>query len=95
MARLIERLRPQLTIWFHQPLAVVDYSGGSRTLALQYARLIGLPLVRLPRYPGGVASWQNHLYPNTSLVVELPPGDLTSAQASRYGDGILDLLGPT
>ena len=27
--RLIRRLRPRVTIWFHQPLALVDRSGGS------------------------------------------------------------------
>ncbi len=95
VAHLIERLRPQLTIWFHQPLGVVDNSGGSRTIALRYARIVGRPLVRLPRYHGSVTSWQNNLYATTSFVVELPPGHLTRAQASRYGEGILDLLGPT
>ena len=94
-AQLIERLRPQLTVWFHQPLGVVDDSGGRRDLERRYAQLVGLPLVRLPRYHGSGASWQNHLYPNTSVVIELPPGPLTGSRAARYGDGILDLLGPT
>ena len=94
-ARLIERIRPQLTIWFHQPLGVVDDSGGWRALAVRYSRLVGIPLVRLPHYAGSVATWQNHLYPNTSLVVELPPGRLTPTRAARYGDAVLDLLGPT
>lgn len=90
-ARLIKQVRPQLTIWFHQPLGVVDDSGGNRALERRYAQLVGLPFVRLPRYPGSAASWQNHLYPNTSFVVELPPGPLNARQAARYGDGILDL----
>jgi protein MpaA len=93
--RLIKEIKPQLTIWFHQPLGVVDDSGGRRALARRYARLVGLPLVRLPRYAGGATSWQNHLYPNTSLVVELPPGHLTRTRAARYGHAVLDLLGPT
>ena len=92
LSRLIVRIRPELTIWFHQPLAVVDDSGGRRLVARRYARLVGLPFVRLPRYPGSAAGWQNHLYPNTSFVVELPAGPLTSAAAARFGDGILDLL---
>ena len=94
-AHLIERIRPQLTIWFHQPLGVVDDSGGRWALALRYSRLVGIPLVRLLRYAGSAATWQNNLYPNTSLVVELPPGPLTRTRAARYGDAVLDLLGPT
>lgn len=93
-ARLIEQVRPQLTIWFHQPLGVVDAAGGRRALERRYARLVGLPLQRLPSYPGSVAGWQSHLYPTTSFVVELPAGPLTRARAARFGDGILDLLGP-
>ena len=90
-ASLIRQVRPGITIWFHQPLGIVDNSGGRLALERRYARLVGLPLVRLPRYPGSAASWQNHLYPNSSFVVELPPGPLTHTQAARYGDGILDL----
>lgn len=93
-ARLIERVGPAITVWFHQPLADVDDSGGSIAVERRYARLVGLPLVRLPRYPGSAASWQNHLYPNTSFVVELPAGSLTKAGAARFGDGILDLARP-
>ncbi len=94
-ARLIERIRPQISIWFHQHLGVVDDSGGSLILERRLARLVALPLVRLPRYPGSATSWQNHLYPNTSVVVELRSGTLTRAQAARYGDAVLDVLGPT
>lgn len=92
-ASLIRHVRPGITIWFHQRLGIVDNSGGSLALERRYARLVGLPLVRLTRYPGSAASWQNHLYPNSSFVVELPPGPLTATQAARYGDGILDLTG--
>ena len=94
VARLIERVKPELTVWFHQPLAVVDDSGGRRDLERRYARLVGLPFLRLPRYPGSAAGWHNHLYPNTSFVVELPAGPLTSAAAARFGDGLLDLVAP-
>ncbi len=94
VARLIERIKPEVTVWFHQPLAVVDESGGRLDIERRYARLVGLPLRRLPRYPGSAAGWQNHLYTNTSFVVELPPGRLTRAAAARFGDGLLDLVAP-
>src|SRR5205807_6609879 len=66
-ARLILRLRPRITIWFHQPLNVVDESGG----AVSKER----PLRRLARFPGSVSSWENAVLPESSaFVVELPPG---------------------
>jgi murein peptide amidase A len=90
--RLILRLRPRITIWFHQPLRVVDESGGSVAVERQYARAVGLPLRRLPRYHGSAASWQNtRLRGTTAFVVELPPGPPTPAQAEHYRDGVLAL----
>jgi murein peptide amidase A len=90
--RLILRLRPRITIWFHQPLGVVDESGGSVAVERRYARAIGLPLRRLPRYHGSAASWQNTRLPSTTaFVVELPPGHPAAAQVARYRDGVVAL----
>jgi murein peptide amidase A len=93
-AGLILHLRPAITIWFHQPLAKVDESGGSLALERRFARLIGLPLERLPRYPGSAAGWQNHrLAGTTAFVVELPRRRLDPRTAHRYAEAILDLAG--
>ncbi|HEX8752031.1 MAG TPA: M14 family zinc carboxypeptidase [Solirubrobacterales bacterium] len=71
--RLIRRIRPQVTIWFHQPFGVVDSSGGDVFVERRFSQLIGLPLVRLRRYPGSAARWQNHALPgSTAFVAELP-----------------------
>lgn len=81
---LILRVRPRITIWFHQPLAVVDESGGNIGVERSFARLAGLPLRRLPRYPGSAAGWQNHrLRGSTAFVVELPPGRLGPGLVAR------------
>jgi len=73
LARLIERVRPTVTIWFHQALRVVDGSGGNVALERRYAALVGLPFRRLPRYPGGATDWQNARFRHaTAFVVELP-----------------------
>lgn len=70
---LILRVRPRVSIWFHQPLGLVDESGGSVRIERRFARLARLPLRRLTRYPGSVAGWQNHRLPrSTAFVVELP-----------------------
>jgi protein MpaA len=71
--RLILRLRPEITIWFHQPFDLVDRSGGDPLVEKRFSQLVGLPLVRLKRYPGSASSWQNHALPkSTAFVVELP-----------------------
>ena len=90
--RLILRLRPRITIWFHQPLGLVDESGGSLAVERRYARATGLPLRRLPRYHGSASSWQNTRLPGTTaFVVELPPGTPTASQVARYRDGVVAL----
>jgi murein peptide amidase A len=71
--RLILRLQPHITIWFHQPFGLIDRSGGDPAIERRYAQLVGLPLVRLSRPPGSASSWQNHRLPDsTAFVAELP-----------------------
>ena len=62
-SRLILRIRPAITIWFHQHQAVTDASGGDIRLERRFAALSGLPLVHLTRYPGSAAGWQDHRLP--------------------------------
>lgn len=72
-ARLTRRLRPDLTIWFHQPFGLVDRSGGDPAVERRFAELTGLPLGSVPRPPGSASSWQNAVLPDgTAFVVELP-----------------------
>jgi protein MpaA len=94
-AHLIDRIRPDLTIWFHQPLALVDRSGGDVRLQRRYANLVGLPFVQLGRYHGTATSWQNHTYRrSTAFVVELPGGPLLPRDARRYARAVFDLVRP-
>jgi len=91
---LILQLRPRITIWFHQPLALVDESGGNPQIERRFASLSGLPLRRLTRYPGSAASWQDHeVKGSTAFVVELPAGALTIQRTHRLADAVLDLAG--
>jgi protein MpaA len=93
LVRTIDRLRPDVTIWFHQPLGVVDESGGSIALERRFARLAGMRLQRLPRYPGGVTNWQNANFPGTTaFVVELPAGLLPASRANRLARTVVNLL---
>jgi murein peptide amidase A len=82
---LIERLQPQITIWFHQPQGVIRAWGPSIPTARRFAELAGYPY-RSIEWPLGTASnWQNHHFPRTaSFVVELPPGPVPPARAGRW-----------
>jgi len=89
--RLIRRIEPDITIWFHQPLALVDASGDV-TIERRYARLVGLPLVRLGRLHGTATSWQKHVLRGTeAFVVELPGGVMRSRGAHRFANAVYRL----
>jgi protein MpaA len=88
----IERIRPGVGIWFHQAQDLVDESGGNVAIERRYARLVGLPLRRLPRYPGSAVGWENHRFGwATAFVVELPPGRLSPVEVERFSDAVLKL----
>jgi murein peptide amidase A len=87
---LIRRIRPVVSIWFHQHLDVVDRSGGKVAVERRFARLVGMRLVRLTREPGSAAGWENHvLHGSTAFVVELPPGELSPARVDRFAQAAL------
>ena len=88
--RLIARLRPQVAIWFHQHLDVVDESGGNPAVERRFARLVGMHLVRLTREPGSVIGWENQLVPSgTAFAVELPSGALDESSVKRFASSIV------
>lgn len=87
---LISRIRPDVTIWFHQPQAVVRAWGRSRAAARRYARLAREPYRTLPWPPGAATRWQNELG-LTSFVVELPAGPLAPAAVRRHVEAVMGL----
>ena len=87
---LIRRLRPDVTLWFHQPQAVIRAWGRSRGAARRYARLAREPYRSLPWPRGAATRWQNGLG-QTAFVVELPPGPLTPPAARRHAEAVLRL----
>jgi murein endopeptidase len=90
---LIRRLRPSVTIWFHQPQALVRGWGPSVPAARRYASLAGMRF-RAIRWPRGSApNWQNHRFKDaSSFVVELPSGSLSPGAANRQARAVLALL---
>jgi len=67
-------IRPDVTIWFHQPFGVIDRPDGNPFAAQRFSQLIGLPFQRLRGpYPGSASRWQTHAFPwSTAFVAELP-----------------------
>lgn len=90
IARLIRRLHPAATVWYHQALDLVDLgTAGDPGLVRRYARLSGLPTRRLDFLPGVATRWQNHLTPGGSaFVVELPAGALSTTATARHARAV-------
>jgi murein peptide amidase A len=90
--RLIRRLRPDVTIWFHQPQGHVRATGPSVPIARRYARLAGMRFTRRPWPPGSATAWQYGVLPGTrAFVVELAPGELGIRESDRYAQAVLRL----
>jgi protein MpaA len=90
--RLVRRLRPRISIWYHQHLDLVDLSGGDARIERRYARLVGERAVQLTRYPGSVTSWENASMPGTTaFVVELPAGRLSVSAVARHAAAVLTI----
>jgi protein MpaA len=82
---LILRVRPRVTIWFHQHLDLVYASGGDRRVEKVFARASGLPYRPLPQLGGSAISWQNNVVRGTTaFAAELPAGRPTPAAVARY-----------
>lgn len=87
--RFIRRFRPDITIWYHQALALVTKMKRHVRVQRRYARLVNLPLTRLDPLPGTAPRWQNRLFPrHTAFVVELRAGSLDQSAASMHARAV-------
>jgi len=83
--RLIRRIEPAVTIWYHQHEDLVDMAGGDRGVARRYAELSGLRATCLPFLPGTATAWSNHtLAGTTAFVVELLAGPVNRSALARH-----------
>jgi hypothetical protein len=90
--RLVWELRPEATIWFHQfrgGRPFVRAWGPSTGAGRHFARLARVPFRRL-RWPAGSApNWQNHNFPGSSFVVELPRGEAKPVLQTRLAKALV------
>lgn len=93
---LILRARPDVVVWYHQPLAGVDVpEAGWDGRARRYGGLVGLRVRPLPAYPGSLSRWVNErVRPGSSFVVELAAGRLRAAETARHANAVLALASP-
>jgi protein MpaA len=90
--KLIERVRPAETIWFHQYYGAREFVrawGPSVPAGRDYARRAGLSFRRLPWPPGSATRWQNRRFPGTTaFVVELPRGPVSQLAIRRHSRSV-------
>jgi protein MpaA len=92
MRAFILRIRPALTIWYHQPLDVVYGSDPHVALLKRYARLTGLSYRRLVAPRGAATRWQRRHFPAApAFVVEFPAGLISAATARRHAAAVVAL----
>jgi protein MpaA len=83
--QFVRRIRPAVTIWYHQHQDLVDESGGDRGLPRRYAQIVGLQPTCLTFLSGEETSWSNHTFRGTtSFVVELPGGLVPPDAIARH-----------
>jgi murein peptide amidase A len=89
---LILRIRPRVTIWFHQHMNLVWAWGPSTAAGRIYARAAGMRFYHHSWLHGTATNWQNrHLPGSASFTVELPAGSLTPQQVRRQVHAVLVL----
>ena len=93
MVDFMGQLRPDITIWYHQDLFVVNPSDGREgRVRERYAQLTGLPMGQITggTYTGIAATWaRNEFRPDdgVAFIVELGP-TLTPTEAVVHADAV-------
>ncbi len=93
MVNFMEQLRPDIAIWYHQDLFVVNPSQGREgRVRERYAQLTGLPMGQITggTYTGVAATWaRNEFRPDdgVAFIVELGP-TLSPAEALAHADAV-------
>ena len=97
--RLTRKLRPRVSIWYHQPwghVVLPKRHGNTRRVARRYAGIARFPAHRLhgrrARLRGTAVSWQKHvLRGRAAFVVELPPGSVSRRAVRRHARAALSV----
>jgi len=90
----VDRIQPELTLWYHQDLFRVSPSNRrDGPLRQRYAQLTGLDYVSVSggTYTGVAATWVRTTHsPAMSFIIELGP-TLSADEADVHADAVLDI----
>jgi protein MpaA len=89
--RFARRIRPDLSVWYHQPWGAVLACRGRPSVAVHYAKLVRMGTsCRGEGLRGTAISWETHAFPGSSaFVVEMPPGGISAGGADRQARAAL------
>jgi protein MpaA len=91
---LVERIRPSLTVWYHQDLNRIDVgTGRAGQIQRRYAELTGLPVAPVTggTYTGTATQWEAAKVPKgVAFIVELGP-TIDGAAAATHAGAVLTL----
>ena len=97
MRVFLRRVRPDVTVWYHQPFGrtLIPCDRRGRRVALRYARLSGLPPDDcFPSPPGSATAWQDAALRAKAFVAEFPASGVTAAQARRHARALYEIAEP-
>jgi protein MpaA len=87
---LILRIRPVVTIWYHQHMNLVWAWGQSSSAGRIYADAARMHFYHHHWLNSTATNWQNHHLPDSAaFTVELPAGSLTPQQVRRHVHAVL------
>jgi murein peptide amidase A len=91
----IREIKPEVSIWYHQPWGAVLACRRRPALAARYAKLVRMRTSCRGKGLGGtVISWENAEMPGTTaFVVELPAGAIRPRAARRHAGAAIALAG--
>jgi protein MpaA len=96
VVNFIDQLQPDVAIWYHQDLFVINPSSGREgAVRARYAELTGLPMGQITggTYTGIAATWARQAlaaHDGVAFIVELGP-TLSSAEATTHAGAILTI----
>lgn len=88
--KLILRVKPQVTIWYHQHMDLVWAWAAGSNAGRMYARAAGMTYYHHHNLPGTAINWENHRrFAMAAFDVELPTGSLSPAGVRRHVHAVL------
>lgn len=82
--RLIKRIHPNVTIWFHQPWDTVLACGNHHEIESRFAEIARMKTeCRGNHLPGTATRWEEHRFGGHAFVVEFHDGDLSAGEVRR------------